>query len=85
MNPDDPIEYRIHLVQEALAHDPLVAELGLRVTARDSTMVISGTVATPERQQAACDLVRQLLPGMDVRDNITVTDLTEPAHEEDVR
>jgi hypothetical protein len=81
---DDPVDYRIHLVEQALAQDPAVAELGLQVLATGNTMVISGTVATAERQRAACELVRRLLPDVDVRDNIKVTNLTEPAGEEDV-
>jgi len=84
MTADDPIEYRIQSVEQALAQDGAVAELGLRLTATDATVVVSGTVTTEERRQAVRELVRELLPDLDVREDITLTNLVEPAHEEDV-
>ena len=79
--PDQPRErdpYLIEHVRDALAHDPRLSELGVDVEITDETVVLSGTLGSLERQQAAADIVHDLLPHHDVRNETTVPDLAEP-------
>jgi predicted nucleotidyltransferase len=66
--PDD--DYLVAHAQEALASDPHTAELELDVAVDRGVVVLSGTVATPERQAAVAEVVGQALPGRKVR-NLT--------------
>ena len=75
--PKDLDPYLVEHVRDALAHDPRVGELDVAVEIDDETVVLSGTVATAERQEAAADVVRGLLPNHHVRDETEVADFAE--------
>ncbi len=74
--------YLVEHVRDALAHDPRVSELDVVVEIDDETVVLSGTVASAGRQEAAADVVRDLLPNHHVRDETEVADLAEPTEAE---
>jgi hypothetical protein len=82
---DQPsLEYsRAHL-EEALATDARVAEQGTYVEIEDERLVVRGTVSTPQRRMAVDDVARGATPGVEVRNETTVVDLTEPDHEESI-
>lgn len=67
--------YEAAHLEQALAEDPEVAELGLRVTAVGGRLHLRGEVASPERRERACALVRELElePDREVVDEVTVT------------
>jgi predicted nucleotidyltransferase len=65
---DEPDEYLVARAQDALVRDPRTAELELDVTIDGSAVVLSGAVATPERQAAIVEVVAKALPGREVRD-----------------
>jgi predicted nucleotidyltransferase len=65
---DEPDEYLVARAQDALVRDPRTAELELDVTIDGSAVVLSGAVATPERQAAIVAVVAKALPGREVRD-----------------
>jgi hypothetical protein len=65
-----PDEYLVAHAGEALAADPRTAELELDVTVDDREVVVTGTVATPQRQAAIGEVVARALPGREVR-NLT--------------
>jgi Uncharacterised nucleotidyltransferase len=67
---DVPDEYLVAHANEALATDPRTAELELDVAVDGREVVVTGTVATPERQAAVADVVAKALPGREVR-NLT--------------
>jgi hypothetical protein len=67
---DVPDEYLIAHANEALATDPRTAELELDVSVDGREVVLTGTVATPERQAAVAEVVAKALPGREVR-NLT--------------
>jgi putative nucleotidyltransferase-like protein len=71
-----PEEYLVAHAGEALASDPRTAELELDVTVDDREVVVTGTVATPERQAAVADVVAKALPGREVRNLTSVEDET---------
>jgi hypothetical protein len=67
---DVPDEYLVAHASEALAGDPRTAELELDVSVDGREVVLTGTVATPERQVAVGEVVATALPGREVR-NLT--------------
>ena len=79
---DVPDEYLVAHAGEALATDPRTAELELDVRVEGREVVVSGTVATPERQAAVGEIVARALPGREVRNRTRVEDrAAEPAVE----
>jgi BON domain len=67
---DKPDDYLVAHAQEALASDPHTAELELDVAVDRGAVVLSGTVATPQRQAAVAEAVGRALPGRKIR-NLT--------------
>jgi predicted nucleotidyltransferase len=65
-------DYLVAQVQEQLARDQRTAELEIDVRLEDGTVVLAGTVATPERKAALQEIVADLLPGSPVENLITV-------------
>jgi predicted nucleotidyltransferase len=70
---DEPDEYLIARAQDALVRDPRTGELELDVAVDGDVVVLSGAVATPERQAAVAEVVAKALPGREVR-NLTSAD-----------
>jgi hypothetical protein len=70
---DVPDEYLVAHANEALATDPRTAELELDVAVDGREVIVTGTVATPERQAAVADVVARALPGREVR-NLTAVE-----------
>ena len=71
---DVPDEYLVAHANEALATDPRTAELELDVAVDGREVVVTGTVATPERQAAVGEVVARALPGREVRNLTAVED-----------
>jgi hypothetical protein len=67
---DVPDEYLVAHAGEALATDPRTAELELDIQVDGREVVVTGTVATPERQAAVGEVVAKALPGREIR-NLT--------------
>ena len=78
----NPDLYLAEHLREALEQDPRVAELGIDVEIADGEVVLSGTMTSPEQQEAAIAITRTFLPQYQVRVETTVTDLTEPTGSE---
>ena len=71
-DPNDPASYVGADIEDALAHDPRVAELGLRAEVAGEAVILTGSVATADRRDAVGDVVRELLPGWDVHNRVEV-------------
>ena len=80
--PANPDLYLAEHLREALEQDPRVAELGIDVEIADGVVVLSGTMTSPEQQEAAVAIARTFLPQYQVHVETTVTDLTEPTDSE---
>jgi len=74
--------YLAEHLREALEQDPRVAELGIDVEIDDGVVVLSGTMTSPEQQDAAFAIAREFVPQHHVRVQTRVTDLTEPTDSE---
>jgi predicted nucleotidyltransferase len=70
---DEPDEYLVARAHDALVRDPRTGELELDVAVDGGVVVLSGAVATPERQAACAEVVAKALPGREVR-NLTSAD-----------
>ncbi len=80
--PGDPDPYLAEHVRRALAQDPRVGELGVDVEVSGGTVVLSGTLPSPERREATTRVVRDLLPGHRVHNETRVAALPEPTDAE---
>lgn len=82
--PGDPDPYLAEHLREALARDPRVSGLGVGVAITAEAVVLTGALASPQQQQAAVAVVRELFPRYAVRDETTLADLPEPTDAEPV-
>lgn len=73
-----PPAYLVGHVEDALARDPRVSEQGLHVAIAARTVVVTGTVSTPDRHRAVHEVVTELLPDFELHNQATVADYPEP-------
>jgi hypothetical protein len=59
-------------VQEALARDGRVGELGIAVDISDGMIVVQGVVPTEERRAAIEEVISEMLPEHEIRNRIVV-------------
>jgi hypothetical protein len=83
MTPSDTIEYRIAHLRERLAGEE-VAELGVRIETRGSTVLLYGTVSTPARRLQILRIAEESLKGLPIRADLVVADTTAPDHPEEL-
>jgi len=81
---DDPPQYLVQQVKEALAADPQVASLDVRVRVVADEVYVQGEVATSERRAVVETVVTRLLPRHRVHNDVRVTGALEHADEEDL-
>ena len=83
-DPVGGIDYvRAHL-EESLATDGRVAELGLHVQVDGEELVVCGEVSTPERRDAVSTIAHEVVPQFRVRNETVLVPLAEPDDEEPV-
>lgn len=78
-------EYLVAQAREALAEDPSMGELGLRIELRGQRLYVSGEVATEGRRNAVGALLRERFPDHEVFNEVSVADLSEPGEPEQLR
>lgn len=76
--PSEPDPYLAERVRTALAEDPRISELGVEVEIRGGTVVLTGTVTSPEQKAAATAVAQHLLPHHQIRNETMVPDIPEP-------
>lgn len=77
-------EYTEAELQRLLAERPETAELGIRVVRRDQTLVLCGEVESPKRRDEILRIVKEQLPGVEVRSDIGVTRASPPTEAEEL-
>lgn len=70
-------------IRQALAEDPRVNDPSLHVWVAQNKVLVTGTVTTEERMQAALEVVREQAPGYTVESQIRIAEITETAAEEE--
>ena len=78
MSAEEPDQYLLAHVREALAADDRTDELGVEVAVVGRTVILNGTVLTDDRRLAAAQVAAEALPEHSVRNELTVADLSEP-------
>lgn len=82
MSVEDTPEYLIGRIQKALATDDRTGELELDVRLAGGRIFLSGTVATAERCRAVEEVVREVAPGHDVVNELSVSSEAAPGEGE---
>jgi osmotically-inducible protein OsmY len=81
--PDEPKQYVVAKVSEALAHDPRVGELDVHVKVVGQQVFLTGSVSTAPRHELIGRVVEELLPDHQVHNEVVVTTSEgEPEREE---
>jgi len=80
MNSD--YQYLVGELQHALATDERVNMLDIKVIVRSGKIHLIGQVATEERRRAVAEVVIELLPGVEVRNELTVLQVKTPPQAE---
>jgi osmotically-inducible protein OsmY len=68
-------QYLVGKLQEALASDTRVNAQDIRVVVTGGCIHLIGEGSTPERRSAASEVAAAVLPGIPVRNELTVLDL----------
>jgi citrate lyase beta subunit len=84
MNEESP-QYRVAHVRRALAEDPRTTEMGVRVNVRGEHLHLSGEVATEQRRAELEQVVGELLPDVELHNDVRVADTREPNRLEELR
>jgi hypothetical protein len=82
---DEPLEYQAAHLNEALASDPRVSELGLHITVKADRLYVTGTVTTAERRSAIDEVLAELAAGYEIHNETAVPCLAEPPDAEKLR
>jgi hypothetical protein len=77
--------YEAAHLSDLLASDPRTSAPELRVTVGGGTVTITGTVATEERREAVDEVIHEAHPELEIRNDVTVLDLSGPPSTEVVR
>ena len=75
---NEPEDYAIERVRDALAADERVAEMGVEVRIAAGKVFLTGQVPTEERQQAVGVVASEVLPEYEVHNETVVTELGDP-------
>ena len=84
MRVDEPVEYVVARIKEALAHDGRVAALDVDVQIVDDVVVLDGAVQTEERRRACAELVRSVVHDCTVDNRLVVVRPNAPSGVEDL-
>ncbi len=75
-------QYVASRIQQGLAEDPRTAELGIRVDVRPDLVYLRGRVSSDEQRAAIIKVAREIVPDLEICDEITVTPVRESSEEE---
>lgn len=75
-------QYLIGRLQDALAVDPRVNVLDVKVSVCGGRIHLTGEVATAARRDAVGQVVAELAPGIEVRNEVTVYELSQATEPE---
>jgi hypothetical protein len=70
-------QYLVGKLQEALAVDGRVNALDIRINIAHGRVHLTGEVPTEERRVAVQSITREVLPELEIRNDITVLELAE--------
>jgi hypothetical protein len=74
--------YLVEWIRQRLAKDPRVGELELQVSVAGRKVIVTGTVATADRQRAISEVLAELCPDRVVQNQTTVLRIDSDPQEE---
>ena len=80
MNAD--YHYLVGKIQNALATDPRVNKLDVKIMVIGSRIHLTGHTSTEERRRIIAEVVSETAPDMEVRNELSVISVAEPAQPE---
>lgn len=81
--PDEPLDgYDAEHIREQLIADPRTSALDVQVRLAAGALVLTGNVASEERRSTIADVVAELAPDVEIRNDLSVTQMTEPDGQE---
>ncbi|HWP43316.1 MAG TPA: BON domain-containing protein [Blastocatellia bacterium] len=80
MNAD--YQYLVGKIQHALANDPRVNKLDVKVMIIQGKVHLMGHTSSEERKRAIAQVVRETVPDLEVRNEITLMEVSQPAQAE---
>ena len=72
---NEPEDYAIQRIRDALAADERVAEMGVQVRIAAGKVFLTGQIPTEERQQAVGVVAGEILPEYEIHNETVVTEL----------
>ncbi|HXG92233.1 MAG TPA: BON domain-containing protein [Blastocatellia bacterium] len=75
-------QYLVGKIQNALATDPRTSKQDVKVMIHSGRIHLMGQTSTDERRHTIAKVVSEVVPDMEVRNEMTVIELTEPAQAE---
>ena len=79
--PDTRDPYLLEKLRRAIAEDPRVGEPAVRVFGAGGRIWLEGTVQSEQRKQAAQEVVAEICPGVEVKNELEVIAIGGPAVE----
>jgi osmotically-inducible protein OsmY len=80
----EPLTYLLAHLHDAMLADDRLHEQAIEIVVVGERLELRGEVATPQRREAAVQIVHELAPGVDVIDDLRVSRLSEPSDEPEV-
>lgn len=80
MNSD--YQYLVGRIQQALANDPRASKLDVKITIRQDRIHLTGQTSSEERRRAITMVVSETVPDMEVRNELTLIEVFQPAEPE---
>lgn len=74
--------YDAEHIREQLIADPRINALDVQVRPVGEALVVTGNVESEERRGLIGDVVASLAPGVDIRNDVSVTSMEEPTSQE---
>lgn len=81
MTTEPPDDYLAARIEEAIAADPRVSELHVRVGLRGDRVYLTGTVTTEQRRHLVSEIARDLASGREICNETTVVEAGEAGEE----
>ncbi|HSE97750.1 MAG TPA: BON domain-containing protein [Blastocatellia bacterium] len=77
MNAD--YQYMVGKIQQALATDPRVNKLDVKIMIIQGRVHLTGSTSSEQRKRAIAQVVSETVPGLEVRNDLSVIEISQPS------
>ena len=75
-------QYLVGRIQNVLATDPRTNKQDVKIMVRNGRVYLTGETSTDERRRTIAQVVSEVVPELEVRNELKVIELSEPAEPE---